>query len=194
MRPNQEFSSTNFDLNNFDLNKKYLKYFLPTNVMGLSYCTSLDVILNIFRTGKTRQSFKEKSNKGCVSEYHSNSRDEARAAAASKMERFVIIANGFQPLTIITKRFILDVAAALDPLLNSWLKKLFATPERFGELLEILNKLLFILHVFRCVKYCGIKAIGAFRTCQSSKRELLAKIVTGFQLLSFVAKSYVLGV
>ena len=31
------------------------------------------------------------------------------------MERFVIIINGFQPLTIITKRSILDVAAVLDP-------------------------------------------------------------------------------
>ena len=37
------------------------------------------------------------------------------AAAAFKMERFVIIVNGFQPLTIITKCSILDVAAALDP-------------------------------------------------------------------------------
>ena len=34
------------------------------------------------------------------------------------MERFVIIVNGFQPLTIITKRSILDVAAALDPPLD----------------------------------------------------------------------------
>ena len=39
----------------------------------------------------------------------------SRAAAASKMERFMIIVNGFQLLTIITKRSILDVAAALDP-------------------------------------------------------------------------------
>ena len=31
------------------------------------------------------------------------------------MERFVIIVNGFQPLTIITKCYILDVAAVLDP-------------------------------------------------------------------------------
>ena len=31
------------------------------------------------------------------------------------MELFVIIVNGFQLLTIITKRSILDVAAALDP-------------------------------------------------------------------------------
>ena len=36
-------------------------------------------------------------------------------AVTSKMERFVIIVNGFQPLTIITKRSILDVAAVLDP-------------------------------------------------------------------------------
>ena len=35
-------------------------------------------------------------------------------AATSKMERFVIIVNGFQPLTIVTKRSILDVAAVLD--------------------------------------------------------------------------------
>ena len=31
------------------------------------------------------------------------------------MERFVIIVNGFQSLTIITKRSILDVATVLDP-------------------------------------------------------------------------------
>ena len=39
----------------------------------------------------------------------------SRAAATSKMERFVTIVNGFQPFTIITKRSILDVAAVLDP-------------------------------------------------------------------------------
>ena len=33
----------------------------------------------------------------------------SRIAATPKMERFVIIANRFQPLTIITKRSILDV-------------------------------------------------------------------------------------
>ena len=40
-------------------------------------------------------------------------RGGSRAAATSKMERFVLIVNGFQPA--ITKRSILDVAAALDP-------------------------------------------------------------------------------
>ena len=44
-----------------------------------------------------------------------NARGGSRAAATSKMERFVIIVNGFQPLTIITKRSILNVAAVLDP-------------------------------------------------------------------------------
>ena len=39
----------------------------------------------------------------------------SRAAATSKIECFVIIVNGFQPLTIITKCSILDVTAALDP-------------------------------------------------------------------------------
>ena len=39
----------------------------------------------------------------------------SRATATSKMERFVIIDNGWKPLTIIAKHSILDVAAALDP-------------------------------------------------------------------------------
>ena len=38
------------------------------------------------------------------------SRDGSRAAATSKMERFVIMVNGFQLLNIITKHSILDVA------------------------------------------------------------------------------------
>ena len=42
-------------------------------------------------------------------------RDGSRADAASKMERFVIIVHGWKPLTTITKRSILDVAAVLDP-------------------------------------------------------------------------------
>ena len=48
-------------------------------------------------------------------------RGGSRTAATSKMERFVIIVNGFRPLTIITKRSILDVAAILEPPLGfSW--------------------------------------------------------------------------
>ena len=47
-------------------------------------------------------------------------RGGSRAAATSKMEHFVIIVNGFQLLTIITKRSILDIAAALDPPLSTY--------------------------------------------------------------------------
>ena len=46
------------------------------------------------------------------------SRGGSRTATTSKMERFVITVNGWKPLTIITKRSILDVAAFLDPPLN----------------------------------------------------------------------------
>ena len=42
-------------------------------------------------------------------------RGGSRPAATSKMECFVIIVNGVQPVTIIPKHSILDVAAALDP-------------------------------------------------------------------------------
>ena len=45
-------------------------------------------------------------------------RGGSRTAETSKMESFVIIANGFQLLTIITKCSILDVAAVLDPSLK----------------------------------------------------------------------------
>ena len=45
-------------------------------------------------------------------------RDGSRTAATSKIESFVIIVNGFQPLAIITKRSTLDVAAFLDPSLK----------------------------------------------------------------------------
>ena len=41
-------------------------------------------------------------------------RDGSRTAATSKVEHFVIIVNGWKPLTFITKSFILDVAAFLD--------------------------------------------------------------------------------
>ena len=67
----------------------------------------------------------------------------SRAAATSKMERFVIIVNGFQPLTIITKRSILDVAAALDPplaLLVITLSRLFISPAMKREYFQSIEK------------------------------------------------------
>ena len=50
-----------------------------------------------------------------VQRFEELSKGGSRAAATSKMERFVILVNGFQPLTIITKRSIFEAAAALDP-------------------------------------------------------------------------------
>ena len=43
-----------------------------------------------------------------------DSRGGSRTAAICKMERFVVIVNGWKLLTIITKCSILDVAVALD--------------------------------------------------------------------------------
>ena len=43
------------------------------------------------------------------------SRSGSRTAATSKMEHFAIIVNGWKSSTIITKIFILDVTAVLDP-------------------------------------------------------------------------------
>ena len=54
-----------------------------------------------------------------------NNRGGSRAAATSKMECVVKIVNGWKPLTIITKRSILDVVAALDPPLNKFVRKLY---------------------------------------------------------------------
>ena len=42
-------------------------------------------------------------------------RGGSRAAVISMMELFVITVNDWKPLTIITRRSIFDVAAALDP-------------------------------------------------------------------------------
>ena len=42
-------------------------------------------------------------------------RGGSRTAATSKVEHFVIIVNGWKPLTITAKSSVLDVAAVLDP-------------------------------------------------------------------------------
>ena len=70
----------------------------------------------------------------------------SRAAATSKMERFVIIINGWKPLTIITKRSILNVAAALDPPLSYWLTNNWN--HVFSQRLAVLQLLLLSLRCF----------------------------------------------
>ena len=56
------------------------------------------------------------------------------------MERFVIIVNGFQLLTIITKRSILNVAVALEKPLGSFYSNLKDT-KNDGKLLKAVKKL-----------------------------------------------------
>ena len=58
-------------------------------------------------------------------------RGGSRTAATTKMELFVIIVNGFQSLTIITKCSILDVAAVLDPPLEDVYEDLSKDKEMF---------------------------------------------------------------
>ena len=57
-------------------------------------------------------------------------RGGSRTAATSKMELFVIIVNGFQPLTMITKSSMLDVATVLDPPLDQYTLKCFTLSEK----------------------------------------------------------------
>ena len=52
------------------------------------------------------------------------------------MERFVRLVNGFQPLTIITKRSILDVAAVLGPPLRSMGVTWFEIDVTSGDAIE----------------------------------------------------------
>ena len=62
--------------------------------------------------------------KNLVNEYK-KSRSGSKTVATSEMEHFVIIVNGWKPLTIITKGSILDVAAVLDPSLKPVIKLSF---------------------------------------------------------------------
>ena len=54
-----------------------------------------------------------------LTEYYITARGRSGTAATSKMERFLIIVNGWKPLTIITKRSIFHVEAVLDPSLTA---------------------------------------------------------------------------
>ena len=57
-------------------------------------------------------------------ENNNKSRGRSRTAATSKMQLFVTIVSSYQPLTVITKCSILDVAAVLDPSLKMVLLRL----------------------------------------------------------------------
>ena len=99
-------------------------------------------------------------------------RGGSRVAATTKMERFVIIFNGIQPLTIITKHSILDVVAVLDPplvaipllmandLTNFTLRKDFAFAKNSGQVVRFVIKILkdsFLALCCMCFKRCSVK-------------------------------------
>ena len=89
----------------------------------------------------------------CFFCYYCVFRGGSRTAATYKMERFVIIVNGWKPLTIITKRSILDVAAVLDPplvLVTDFLK-LRISIFRFCLLLFLILCCLILLFDYVCL-------------------------------------------
>ena len=69
-------------------------------------------------------------------------RGGSRTAATSKMEHFVIIVNGWKPLTIITKSSILDVAVVLDPPLvnDSITQSTFPSLVRLANIIPVHKK------------------------------------------------------
>ena len=96
---------------------------------------------------KDRRTFFSTNLQGVV---HWMVRDGSRAAAISKMEYFVIIVNGWRPLTIITKYSILDVAAALDPslMIISLTRVMFSLPKSKIELGKVASKVAWLKTIF----------------------------------------------
>ena len=72
------------------------------------------------------------------------------------MEHFVIIVNGFQPLTIITKCSILDVVAVLDPGLT-W-------SEMFSLGSVTFSKILRVYYLNACLVTTALQIITLFIT------------------------------
>ena len=70
--------------------------------------------------------------------FQTSIRGGSRTTTTSKMEHFVIIVNGWKPLTIITKSSILDAAAVLDPSL--YITKSFYKLGSFPYGLQTRNK------------------------------------------------------
>ena len=72
-------------------------------------------------------------------------RGGSKAVATSKMECFEVTVNSWKLLTIITKHFILDVAAVLDPSLIT-VKMLLI----YESVLNVASKLFSIVNLFLC--------------------------------------------
>ena len=85
----------------------------------------------------------------CSSKYQYKSRDGSRTAVTSKMEHFVIIVNGWKPLTIITKRSILDFAAVQDPPLQSIKVSNMSRSPSVMNMVITGSLGMYILHIFK---------------------------------------------
>ena len=72
-------------------------------------------------------------------------RGGSKAVATSKMECFEVTVNSWKLLTIITKHFILNVAAVLDPSLIT-VKMLLI----YESVLNVASKLFSIVNLFLC--------------------------------------------
>ena len=76
-------------------------------------------------------------------------RSGSRTIETSKMERFVIIVNGFHLLIVITKRSILDVVAVLDLLLNfntSELDKSLTLEKEFSRIFNLMYQIFVVVN------------------------------------------------
>ena len=100
-------------------------------------------------------------------------RGGSRAAATLTIEHFVIIVSGFQPLTIITKRSILDVVVALDPHLKMII---------LSELFDLLT-LSVVYDVSNCFWKTVISARNDFLDVRISSKKLSSDLE---ESLSFV--------
>ena len=100
-------------------------------------------------------------------------RGGSRAAATLKIEHFVIIVSGFQPLTIITKPSILDVVVALDPHLKMII---------LSELFDLLT-LSVVYDVSNCFWKTFISARNDFLNVRISSKKLSSDLE---ESLSFV--------
>ena len=115
-------SSTNVIIGSFALNFSHTEFIrskeetnFPTKI---NFLILIADVINVRVIIASQMVLPQKRRK-----FKSSIRGGSRTTATSKMERFVIIVNGFQSLTIITKHSILDVAAALDPPLIKGLSK-----------------------------------------------------------------------
>ena len=94
------------------------------------------------------------------------SRGGSRAAATSKMEGFVIIVNGFYPLTIITKRSILVIATVQDRPLTIHMRMFINVKHRHAICLKFGDR------IFTFPTILGLESKG--NICSTIKENLIS--------------------